>query len=187
MVHINQETFECYTYDQIIAGSRIVEAWLKNAIWIRSFAQGTIWNLPNLSAVTSRIAETPINFYNILRPYWGDRLAQQFTDLIGSRTVIKTSILTAIMRDDQAAADQFTKELFANADEIAAFLAQFPHWSRSDWQTLLYDDNNMYIRLIGSILNADYNADISIYDSILQHAINMGNYMAYGILRRRVN
>ena len=187
MVHRSQEGVECYTFDQIISGSRLVEAWLKNAIWMRSFVQSTVWDLPNLPTITSRVAQVPIEFYNVLRPFWGERLAQQFTDLIGSRTAIKSSILTAVMRNDQNTADQYTRELYANADEISAFLAQFPSWSRDEWQILLYDDSNMFIRQIESLLNDDYNTEASIYERIINHTINMGNYMAYGILRRRIS
>lgn len=185
MVQINQEGIECYTYDQILAGSRMVEAWIKDAIWSRAYILSTVEESPNLPVITSSLGQVAIEFYNILRIYLGDRLAQQFADLMGRRTAIRGDLLTALLRNDQGAADNFTREYYANADAIAAFLGEFPGWTQDVWQNLLYSDNNMYLRQIEAILTSNYDMDISIFNNIIHHSINMGNYMAYGILRRR--
>jgi len=185
MIHINQERIECYTYDQIIAGSRLVEAWVEDAIWSRAFIMSTVGQLPNLPSISDPLGQISIDFYNALRPYWGNRLAEQFANFIGNRTAIRMHLLHAILRNDSNAADNYTRELYANADDISAFLAQFPGWTEDVWQNLLYSDNNMYLREIESILNANYNIETSIFNNTIHHRINMGNYMAYGILRRR--
>ncbi len=185
MVNISQEGIECYTYDQIIEGSRLIEVWLNEAVWSRAFILSTVEDLPNLPEVTNRLAQVPAQFYNIFRTYWEDRLAQQFTEYFANRIASKENLLNAMIRNDPNTADNYTRELYANADDLSAFLAQFPAWSKDDWLSMLYSSISLYLREVESILNANYNMEISIFDNIINHNIDMGNYMAYGILRRR--
>ncbi len=183
MAYKNQEQ-TCLSTNQISAASSILSLWIEDAIWSRAYVISTVENLPNLDATTERLLRVPTDFYNLLKTFWGEDFALQFLNYINERIAHERDLLIALIDKNQAAADKFTKELYANADRIATFFSQFARRDKHEWQKLLYKDIQMYISQITSILTSNYSSEISIFENIVSNAINMANYMAYGLLTR---
>ena len=77
-----------------------------------------------------------------------------------------------------------TRELYANADRISTFFDQFPRWDKNIWQQFLYSDIRLYLHQITAMMSGNYNEAITMFDRIVSNAIDMGNYMAFGIITR---
>jgi len=184
MVFINQQTGgqRCYTFEELNILKTMITLWTNYVMWTRSLLISTVQNLPEGPAIRKRLYELPADFYSTLRVFFGNRLAQQFLDYFQSYILIQIQLIEALTNNDQAAADTYTQELYKNADEIAAFLGQFPYWSETQWKQYLYSDINAYLDEVRAFMAGDYEREISIYERILLNAQDIGEYMTRGIL-----
>lgn len=174
----------CLTSNQLNMASSILGLWVEDAVWTRAFIVSTIGKLPNQTATTDRLLQIPTDFYNVLKVFWGEEIALQYMNYMIERIAHERDLLSAMIRGDQESADMHTRMLYENADSISAFFDQFPRWDKNVWQQLLYSDIRMFINQITAILSGNYTEEVTVFDSILNNAISMGNYMALGILTR---
>lgn len=183
MIYKNQDQI-CLTPNQLNQASNIVRLWLEYAIWLRAYVVSTVEDLPYQSAVTDRLLQIPSDFYTVLKAFWGEDIAIQYMNYMMERFAHESDLVKALIRQDYAEADMHTRELYANADSISAFFDQFPRWNKSEWQQFLYSDIGMYLNQVTAMLSGNYSEAIAIFDRIISNSIDMGNYMAFGIITR---
>lgn len=184
MVYKFQEFIQqCFTFEQFNILNNLISLWQRYVIWTRALFLSKLENSPNLLAVQNRVNDLPMEFYNTLRVFFGRRLAEQF--LISFQLYVRTqaNLMTAMIANDQEAVNAFGQELYARADEMAAFLSQSPHWSMQQWQSLLYQDISMSIAEFRAALTGEYDTEISIFERLLLNAEDIGSYMASGIFQ----
>jgi len=185
MINKLQETGQqqkCLTFEQLNVLQNMVTLWTNYAMWTRSLMISTLLGLPESQAVRNRVYAIPTEFYSALRIFYGERIAQQFLNYFQRYIVLQAQLIDALERNDQNAADTYTQQLYRNADEMAAFLGQFPYWDERQWKQYLYNDINLYLREARAFMQGDYEGEISIFERILLNASDIGRYMARGIL-----
>ncbi|MDF3001913.1 MAG: hypothetical protein K0Q48_2032 [Bacillota bacterium] len=171
-----------YTFEELNILTNLIMLWNRYAIWTRSLMISTFLDLPQNQAVRKRLYDLPIEFYNTLRVFFGERIAQEFLGYFQKHLVIQAQLNEALANEDQDAAGQFTMELYRNADEIASFLGQFPYWEEALWKQYLYNDIALYLQEARAYLTGDFEREIEIYERILLNATDIGEYMTRGIL-----
>ncbi len=172
----------CLTFEELNILKSMITLWTNYAMWTRSLMISTLLGLPDIQAVRKRVYDLPMEFYSTLRIFFGDKIAQQFLNYFQRSVVIQAQLMAALADNDQNAADTYTQELYRNADEMAAFLGQFPYWDESQWKQYLYNDINLYLQETRAYMQGDYEREIGIYERILLNASDIGQYMAKGIL-----
>ncbi|MHC1723183.1 MAG: hypothetical protein AB9836_08275 [Aminipila sp.] len=81
------------------------------------------------------------------------------------------------------AANEYTKQLYENAEERAIFLSEInPFWSKEEWINLFYPFIQMTIEESTTLLNKEYDKNVEVYDRILNHTSKMGDYFSRGII-----
>lgn len=183
MIYKNQEQV-CLTPNQLNQTSSIMRLWLEDAIWSRAYVLSIIGDQPYQSAVTDRLFQVPTDFYEVLKVFWGEEIAIQYMNYMIERISHQKDLLKAMIRQDQAEVDMHTRELYANADGISTFFDQFPRWDKNVWQQFLYSDIRMYLNQVTAMMSGNYSEAITIFDRIVSNTIDMGNYMAFGIITR---
>lgn len=171
-----------YTFEELNILTNLIMLWNRYAIWTRSLMISTFLDLPQDEAIRKRLYDLPLEFYNTLRVFFGERIAQEFSNYFQKHLVLQAQLNQALSNQDQEGADQFTKDLYQNADEIAAFLGQFPYWEEAMWKQYLYNDITLYLQEARAYLAGDYESEIEIYERILLNATDLGEYMTRGIL-----
>ena len=184
MIHKFQE-FErqCFTFEQFNILNNLISLWERYAMWTRALFLSKEGNSPNLNAVQNRVNQLPMEFYNTLRVFYGARLAEQFLNSFQRYILIQSYLMDAMIANDQDRVDAFGQQLYATADEIAAFLSQFPFWSFEVWKALLYQDVSNSIAGFRASLSGEHELEISIFERILLNAAEIGGYMASGIFQ----
>lgn len=160
----------------------IVDLWSRYIMWTRSLFFSKAGDQPNLEAVQNRVMQIPTEFYSTLRIFYGDRLAQQISNLLQIYFIIKSHLMDAMIAGDQNAVDEYTRQLYASAGELSELFAQAPYWDAEQWRSLLYQDIRMSIEEFRSLLAGDYEREISVYERLLLNGVDIGNYMASGIV-----
>ncbi|HVI39602.1 MAG TPA: hypothetical protein VM577_02995, partial [Anaerovoracaceae bacterium] len=171
MIHKFQDTErQCFTIEQYNILNHLITLWTHYQMWTRSLFIAKEENLQNLSAVQDRVYEIPMDFYNTMRVFYGDRLAQQFSNAIQRYIIIQINLMDAMLANDPDAANTYTQQLYESADEIATLLSQTPYWDLEQWKSLLYQDISLTIEDFRARLTGDYEREISIYERMLLNA-----------------
>lgn len=159
--------------------------WTEHVMWTRFFIVSAVFGLSDLDEVEKRLLQNPADFAALLRPLYGTQTAAKFQKLLTEHLIIAGKLVNAAKVGQSAEADEIRKQWYQNADEIAAFLSGInPYWREKAWQTMFYDHLKMTENEAAQILSGKYEASISEFDAIQKQALEMGSYMASGIMRQ---
>ncbi|MFL0197747.1 acetylglutamate kinase [Clostridium sp. WILCCON 0269] len=159
--------------------------WEQHIVWTRITIISILAGLPDVNLVTQRLLRNPVDFEKALKPFYGDRIASQFRDLLKSHLIIAAELVKAAKAGNNQAAANAEKRWYANADEIANFLGRInPYWSQGDWQTMLHEHLKLTKSEAVDILTGNYAEGIKLYDEIEKQALKMADVMAKGIIKQ---
>lgn len=179
--NLPQDKQACLTFEQFNVLNNVISLWQRFSMWRWVLFLSKLEQSPYVSAVEKRINQVPVDFYNTLRVFFGERLAEQFLATFQSYVMIQTKLMDDLISRNQESVDTLTQSLYAKADEIAALLSKFPYWQQEQWKSLLYQDISASLADYRAALSGDYEMEISIYERILLNASEIGQYMARGI------
>lgn len=159
--------------------------WFEHIIWTRSFIISTSAELGDLPYVTKRLLRNPSDFYNVLSKYYGDDNAKRFQNLLTDHLTIAAKLVNAAKAGDTETTNSERQKWYANANEIANFLAGInPFWSIREWQLMLSDHLKLTEQEAVERLSGQYEKDVALFDVITGQAMQMADTMANGIIRQ---
>ena len=171
--------------DRIYLTNLFRKLWEQHIMWTRSFIISTAANLGDLQLVTKRLLRNPSDFASVLQKYYGIPKAEKFKQLFTEHLTIAAQLVNAAKQGDSGNVEIYRKKWYANADEIAAFLASInPFWSKESWQKMLYSHLKLTENEAVYRLKAQYALDIAIYDEIEKEALEMADAMTEGIIKQ---
>lgn len=174
-----------HTNHQIALLNMLRELWEQHVYWTRFFIISTVSDLEDLKNVTNRLLQNPDDFAKLLTPFYGTKVAKQFADLLRQHLLIASDLVNAAKKQESGNVEIARRKWYANADEIAKFLASInPYWNEAIWKNLLYKHLEMTEREAVLRLNGNYSEDIKNFDSIEQQALKMADYMFSGIVQQ---
>ena len=162
--------------------------WEQHGTWTRLAIESIVYSLPDADAATNRLLRNPKDFEAVLKPFYGDQIAAKFSELLTSHLVIAAQLVKAAKAGDTKAAAAAEKAWYANADEIAAFLASInPYWSQEVWQNMMHEHLAFVKGEAVDMLNKKYQQSVDTYDNMEQQILKMADYMTEGIYRQFAN
>ena len=172
-----------YNHQEIINIMR--KLWSQHVYWTRFFIISTAEKLQDLKYVTNRLLENPGDFAEVLKLFYGEKKADEFKKLLTEHLQIAGDLVNAEKNMNTSKADDLRKKWYANADNIAEFLAVInPYWCEQKWRDMMYSHLSMTEKEAGLRLKKEYPKDIEIFESIEKEALKMGDYMACGIVKQ---
>ncbi|MGN0552186.1 MAG: acetylglutamate kinase [Oscillospiraceae bacterium] len=173
-----------YTCDRQEIINEARKLWSQHVYRTRFFIISTAEELPDLKYVTDKLLENPKDFAKLFKMFFGERTADKFQKLLTEHLQIAAELVNAAKDMNTAKADELRKKWYSNADDIADFLSAVnPYWSKRKWHDMMYSHLSMTEKEAGYRLKKDYPRDIEVFDDIEKEALEMGDYMAYGITR----
>lgn len=174
-----------FTKDQIDISNEIRMLWEQHGFWTRSAKTSIALDLPDVDFVVKRLLQNPKDFERVLKPFYGDKIAAKFGDLLTSHLVIAAELVKAAKAGDNKAAADAEKRWYANADEIAAFLGNInPYWSEDDWKMMMHNHLKLVKAEAVDMITKDFEAGIKVYDEIDRQALEMAEVMSEGIIKQ---
>lgn len=147
-----------------------------------------VFGLPDEEVVTNRLLRNPVDFGNLLKIFYGNKIALKFSDLLKGHLVIAAQLVKAAKAGDNKSAAEAEKKWYENADELAALLGYInPYWSKESWRTMLHEHLALVKAEAVAMLTKDYAAGVKIYDTIEKQALGMADMMAAGIIKQFPN
>ena len=165
--------------------NHIRKLWSQHVYWTRFFIISTAEELSDLKYVTDRLLENPVDFGRYLKIFFGEKKANDFKKLLTEHLEIGGELVNADKENNSVKADELRKQWYANADDIAEYLSVIsPYWNKGKWREMMYSHLSMTEKEAGFRLKKEYPKDIEMFESIEREALEMGDYMAYGIIRQ---
>lgn len=159
--------------------------WTEHVLWTRFFIISTAFSLPDLPFVTQRLLQNPHDSADEFRPLYGKQIALRFDRLFTEHLLIAAKLVTAAKAGDAAEVEKQRKLWYANAEDIARFLASInPFWSERVWRDLMFDHLRMTEDEAVQILTGQYEQSIKEFDDIQAEALKMADVMTRGIIRQ---
>lgn len=159
--------------------------WTEHVLWTRFFLVSTAFSLPDLPFVTRRLLRNPVDFADEFRVFYGEEIALRFGKLLTEHLLIAAKLANAAKAGDAAEVERQRRLWYANAEEIACFLAAInPFWSARVWRELLFDHLRMTEDEAVELLTGQYEKSIQEYDAIQAEALRMADEMTCGLIRQ---
>jgi LysM repeat protein len=173
---------------QVDLNNYIRMLWEQHVFWTRLAILSIVFDLPDANATTSRLLRNPKDFEVLLRPLYGDGGASRFADLLTSHLVIASELVKAAKAGNNRAMANAENRWYANADEIAAFLASInPYWSEVNWKAMLHEHLALTKTEAVDMLTGRYADSITVFDQIERQALGMADVMTDGVIRQFPN
>jgi hypothetical protein len=160
--------------------------WEDHVTWTRlaivTFAAGS----PSFDATATRLLQNQTDIGNAIKPFYGKAAGTQLTALLHDHITIAVELLQAAKAGDTAAFDEANTRWYANANDIADFLARanprsWPrHVMRADMKTHL----DQTLAEASDELHGDYPASVRDYEAIHHHILDMADMLSAGIMKQ---
>lgn len=159
--------------------------WEDHVTWTRlaivTFADGS----DSFDATATRLLRNQEDIGDAIKPFYGDAAGDRLTALLKDHIGIAVQLLQAAKDGDGAAFDQAKADWYANADDIADFLAGANprSWPPDVMRTAMKVHLDQTLAEASDELTGAYAASVADYDEIHHHILDMADLLSTGIIK----
>ena len=159
--------------------------WEDHVTWTRlaivTFADGS----PGFGATAARLLQNQTDIGDAIKPFYGDAAGNQLTALLHDHITIAVELLQAAKAGDTAALQDASDRWYANANDIADFLAAADpvHWPQATMRAAMKTHLDQTLAEAQHELTGDYAASVADYEEIHHHILEMADLLSNGIMR----
>lgn len=157
--------------------------WEDHVQWTRLFIVSAVAGLPDTNATLARLLQNQTDIGNAVATYYGTDAGAKLTTLLKGHIATAGDIITAAKAGNNAAVTKASTAWYANADEIAAFLAGAnPAWPEATLKDMMHTHLDQTLAEATAQLTGDYTKSVTEYDHIVTHIIDMADALSSGIV-----
>ncbi|WP_261131293.1 glycosyltransferase [Bacillus sp. Marseille-Q3570] len=176
---------DTFTQKEVALSSDMRRLWTDHITWTRSYMVSAIGGLEDQDAVLSRLLQNQKDIGNAIKPYYGDAASKKLAELLTEHIIIAGELIEAAKNNDQANVDKFTKQWYANADEIAQFLSDAnPNWPKKTLKGLLDEHLALLTDQVVFRLQKRWDDEIKAYDDGETHILKLADALSEGIIKQ---
>jgi hypothetical protein len=152
--------------------------------WSRLYIISAEAGSPDTDANAQRLLPNQADLGDAIKPLYGDAAGAQLTSLLRDHILTAGDLIAAAKAGDTAKVTTTKDKWYANADQIADFLAKAnpTNWPATEMRQMMHDhlDNT----LAGAVdhLNGNAAAGIANYDKVHVQILNMADMLTDGIV-----
>lgn len=157
--------------------------WEEHVTWTRLFIVNFVSDVPDLGATTTRLLQNQADIGDAIRPIYGEAAGDELTSLLRTHILTAAQILTAAKAGDAAGVASASDAWYANANDIADFLASAnPHWSDGDLRAMMKDHLDLTLAEAVAQLQGHYSTAVAKYDAVEVEIRQMADMLSDGII-----
>ncbi len=159
--------------------------WEDHVTWTRlaivTFADGSA----GFDATAARLLRNQEDIGNAIKPFYGEAAGNQLTALLKDHIGIAVELLQAAKAGDGAAFEKANAAWYANANDIADFLARANprYWPQDVMRAAMKGHLDQTLAEASHELTGEYAKSVADYDEIHHHILGMADILSTGIMR----
>lgn len=135
--------------------------------------------------LAERLLRNQDDIGNAVKPFYGDAAGAKLSGLLRDHILVAAELVKAAKAGDAAAQEVATRRWYANASEIATFLAAAnPAWPRPVLVEMLNGHLALTIEAVGAKLHGDTAGAISAFDRGNEHMLALADTLSSGIVKQ---
>ncbi|NEU32585.1 LysM peptidoglycan-binding domain-containing protein [bacterium LRH843] len=175
----------CISKQEVDLKSKTRLHWEQHVAWTRMTIISLVFKLPDVHFVIARLLQNATDMGNELRPYYGDNIANMYSNLIREHLLIAADLVKAAIQGDQNKVASIEAKWYANADQIAEFWSNInPYLSKEEVRKLFYNHLALTKLEAVSMITKDFKKSIEVYDKIEAQALEMADLFTNGIVKQ---
>lgn len=174
------------TADRVALHDQMRKLWEDHVTWTRlaivTFADGS----GGFDATAGRLLQNQVDIGDAIKPFYGDAAGKQLTSLLHDHITIAVELLQAAKAGDTAAFNDASTRWYANANQIADFLAAANprSWPDDVLRAAMKEHLDQTLAEASDELHGDYAASVQDYEGIHQHMLDVADLLSAGIMRQ---
>jgi hypothetical protein len=158
--------------------------WEEHVAWTRMFIVSFSGGVADLDATTARLLRNQADIGDAIRPYYGDAAADRLTSLLRTHILTAAQLLGAAKSGDAAGVSSASEAWYANANDIADFLAAANprHWSDADLRRMMKEHLDLTLTEAVDQLQGNYAGAVATYDAVEVEIRQMADMLSDGIV-----
>jgi hypothetical protein len=171
---------------QVAFHDEMRKLWEDHVTWTRlaivTFADGS----PGFDATANRLLQNQTDIGDAIKPFYGDAAGNELTALLREHITIAVELLQAAKAGDTNAFNEANARWYANANDIADFLAAANprSWPQAEMRAAMKTHLDQTLAEASHELGGDYAASVADYEEIHEHILAMADQLSSGIMRQ---
>ena len=169
---------------QLALHDQMRKLWEDHITWTRlaivTFADGSA----GFSATAGRLLQNQADIGDAIKPYYGAAAGDQLAALLHDHITIAVEVLQAAKAGDSAAFADANARWYANANDIADFLAAAnpKFWPQATMRADMKTHLDQTLAEASDELGGNYAASVSDYEAVHAHILAMADMLSAGII-----
>jgi hypothetical protein len=174
------------TAAQVSLHDAMRKLWEDHVTWTRlaivTFADGSA----GFDATAARLLANQADIGNAIAPFYGAQAGSTLTALLHEHITIAVELLQAAKAGDDGAFEDAKTRWYANADQIADFLATAnpANWPEATMRASMRMHLDQTLTEAAVELGGDYAASVAAYEQVHEHILEMADLLSDGIMRQ---
>jgi hypothetical protein len=161
--------------------------WEDHIIWTRQYIVSAATlpdQLPDIGPTADRLFANQADIGNAIANFYGQAAGDQLTALLNEHIALAAEAIDEAKAGNDAGLQDALDRWYANADAIAAFLAEANprNWPLAEMRAHMRDHLDLTLAEAVARLNGDYAADIAAYDKVHLQILEMADMLSAGII-----
>jgi len=159
--------------------------WEDHIVYTRNFIISSLAGLEDAGMIAERLLRNQDDIGNAIKPVYGEAAGKKLSARLRDHIMIAVDVVKAAKAGNAGELDAANKKWYANAGEIADFLAGAnSNWNRKTLSDMLNKHLELTTREVVTRLKKDWAGDIAAYDEGHKHMLMFADVLTEGIVKQ---
>jgi hypothetical protein len=172
------------TEAQVAFHDQMRKLWEDHVTWTRLAIVTFVDGSPGFDATATRLLQNQVDIGEAIKPYYGDAAGDRLTSLLYDHITIAVELLQAAKAGDTVAFNDANTRWYANANDIADFLAAANprFWPDDVLRAAMKTHLDQTLKEASDELAGNGADSVADYDAIHSHILEMADLLSNGII-----